>query len=154
MNYEYKLLDLTQQPTLSLRTIIPVEKLAEFFGKAYSSIMAYLQELEEEPNGMPFATYYNLDMSAFDVEAGFPVGKTLPAKGEIISAFIPAGKYITTIHSGPYDSMESGYAALTKWAQTNGYTPSGIAYEYYLNDPTESPDIIPLTEIRFPVNKK
>jgi effector-binding domain-containing protein len=154
MNYEIKLLDLSQQPTLSLRTISPVEKLPEFFGKAYSSIMAYLQELNEVPSGMPFATYYNLDMSALDIEAGFPVEKTLPAQGEILSTFIPAGKYITTVHTGPYDSMKPAYDALTKWAQANGYTPSGIAYEFYLNDPSENPDIVPLTEIRFPVNKK
>ena len=153
MNYEIKILDLPQQPTLTVRTISSVEKLPDFFGKAYGSIMAYLQEIKEAPSGMPFATYYNLDMSALEIEAGFPVAKSLPAKGEIISTFIPPGKYISTVHTGSYDSVEPAYDALTQWAKSNGYTPSGVAYEYYLNDPTENPDIEPLTEIRFPISK-
>ena len=49
--------------------------------------------------------------------------------------------------------MEPAYDALAKWAKDNGYQPEGIVYEYYLNDPNESPDIIAETEIRFPVKK-
>ena len=74
-------------------------------------------------------------------------------KGEIKSSTIPGGDYVATIHEGPYDSMEPAYEALTQWVQNNGYQPTGIAYEYYLNDPGESDDTIALTEIRFPVKK-
>ncbi|MDO9546597.1 MAG: GyrI-like domain-containing protein [Pelolinea sp.] len=101
---------------------------------------------------MKLGAYYNMDKSALDVEAGFPVSKNLSSKDKIISAFIPAGKYISTIHVGSYDSVGPAYDALTEWVKVNGYIPSGIAYEYYLNDPTENPDIAPQTEIRFPVS--
>lgn len=67
MEYVIKMLDLHDQPTLTMRAIYPVEKLPEFFGIAYSGVMAYLQELGETPVGMPFGIYYNLDMSALDV---------------------------------------------------------------------------------------
>ena len=46
MSYEIKLLELPDQPTLVMRSTMPV--------------------------GMPFGAYYNLDMNALDVEAGFP----------------------------------------------------------------------------------
>jgi effector-binding domain-containing protein len=113
--------------------------------------MAYLQELGEAPAGIPFGVYHNMDMSALDVEAGFPVARVLTGKGEISASIIPGGKYISTTHIGSYDSVQPAYDALTEWAKKNGYEPSGIAYEYYLNDPTANPDIIPETEIRFPV---
>jgi len=151
MVYEIKILELPDQPTLVMRTTTPVEKLPGFFGKAYGGIMAYLGELGEQPAGMPFGAYYNLDMTALDVEAGFPVSRQIEARGEVESGMIPGGRFISTIHEGAYDSVQPAYDALTGWAEENGEEPTGIAYEYYLNDPNESPDVVPLTEIRFPL---
>jgi len=151
MSYKIKLMELPEQPALTMRTTTAVQNLPEFFGKAYSGIMQYLGELGETPAGMPFGAYYNLDMQNLDVEAGFPVAKALPGEDEIKASQIPGGKFISTVHVGAYDSVEPAYDALTKWAKDNGYEPSGVAYEYYLNDPTKDPSIIPETEIRLPL---
>lgn len=148
MSYEIKLLDLPDQPTLGMRSIMPVGKLPEFFGKAYGGVMAYLGELGENPAGMPYAQYFNLDMNALDLEAGFPVAKAFEGRDEIKPGIIPAGKYVSTLHVGSYDSVKVAYDALLQWAKENGYEPSGISYEYYLNDPSSDPSIIPETEVR------
>jgi effector-binding domain-containing protein len=148
MSYEIRLLDLPDQPTLGMRAIMPVEKLPEFFGKAYGGVIAYLAELGDTPSGMPFAAYCNLDMNALDIEAGFPVAKILEGKGEIKAGIISAGKYVSTLHQGSYESVKIAYAALILWVKENGYEPSGISYEYYLNDPSSDPSIIPETEVR------
>ncbi len=148
MAYEIKLLELPDQPTLSMRATLAVGDLPQFFGKVYGSIMQYLGEKGEQPAGMPFATYYNLDMQNLDVEAGFPVAKALPGKGEIQASMIPGGKFISTLHVGAYDKCQPAYDALTEWAKQNGYEPSGVAYEYYLNDPNQNPPVEPETEIR------
>jgi len=151
MIHTITLLDFTEQPILTLREIHAVGDLPAFFGKAYSSIMEYLGEIGQYPSGMPFATYYNLDMQNMDVEAGFPVSTQLPGRGEIKASHIPAGKYVRTIYEGPYDSMEPVYKALSDWAKQNGHELPGITYEYYLNDPSEKPGIVPMTEIRLAV---
>ena len=151
MDYKIKVLELEDQPTLTMRAINPVEKLQEFFGRAFGGVMAYLQELGETPIGMPFGAYYNLDMTALDVEAGFPVAKVIPGKGEINASTISGGTFISTIHIGSYDSMEPAYDSMKKWAKDNDYEIGGIVYEYYLKDPNESPETIAETEIRFPV---
>jgi effector-binding domain-containing protein len=152
MEYEFKLLDLPAQPVLVIRSVLPVEKLPEFFDMAFGGIIAYLNELGQAPAGMPFGAYYNLDMSALDVEAGFQVAHKLPDKGDIKCLEIPAGKFVSTIHHGAYDTVEPAYNALTEWAKVNHYDPSGVAYEYYLNDPSANPSIVAETEIRFPVS--
>lgn len=149
MSYEIKLLELPDQPMLAIRSILPVGKLPEFFGKAYGGVMTYLEELGEYPAGMPFASYFNLDMNAMDVEAGFPVAKELEGKGEIKPGMIPGGKYLSTIHVGAYDTVKLAYDALVQWAKDNGYEASGVVYEYYLNDPSSDPSIKPETEVRF-----
>lgn len=149
MSYEIKLLDLPDQPTLGMRSILPVGKLPEFFGKAYGDIMAYLGELGDYPAGMPYAAYFNLDKNALDIEAGFPVAKSFEGREGIKPGIIPAGKYVSTLHVGSYDSVKAAYDALVQWAKDNGFEPSGIVYEYYLNDPSSDPSIIPETEVRF-----
>ena len=153
MEYEIKLLDLPAQPVLVMRAVLPVEKLPEFFGKAFGGVMAYLAEIGEAPTGMPFGAYYNLDMSALEVEAGFPVAHKLPDKGEVICKEIPAGKFISTVHRGAYDTMVPAYEAMTEWAKAKHLEPSGVAYEYYLNDPNADPSIVAETEVRFPVKE-
>jgi effector-binding domain-containing protein len=151
MTYEIKLLELPDQPTLGLRETHAVAELPQFFGKAYGAIMQYLGKIGEVPTGMPFAAYYNLDMQHLDVEAGFPVGRALEGQGEVKSSKIPGGKFVSTIHVGPYDGVEPAYNALNEWIKQHGYEPTGVAYEYYLNDPSEKPGVIPETEIRLPL---
>ncbi len=153
MKYECKIIEQSEQPVLTIRTITAVENLPAFFGEAYGKIVRYLAEMGEAPAGMPYGAYYNMDMKALDVEAGFPVAKTLPEKNDIKSGSIAAGKFGVTVHIGSYDSVEPAYDALTAYIQQQGYEPSGIAYEYYLNDPNEDPKVEPQTEIRFPLKK-
>lgn len=134
-----------------MRTVTAVENLPAFFGKAYDTIIAQLNSLKEQSAGMPFGAYYNMDMSALDREAGFPVSKVLPASGEIKCSTISGRKYVSTAHRGAYDSVSPAYEALNAWAKENNYEPTGIAYEYYLNDPNEDPSIVAETEIRLPL---
>ena len=151
MIYEIKLLELPDQPILVMRDIVAVENLPEFFGKAFGSVMQYLGELRESPGGMPFGAYYNLDMKALNIAAGFPVEKSIEGKGEILAEIIPSGKFLSTIHKGAYDLVEPAYKALSDYTKEHGLEPTRVVYEYYLNDPGEGPEIIPLTEIRFPL---
>ena len=151
MDYEIKLLELPDQHVLSMRTTTAMEDLPKFLGKAYNDVMQYMTELGQGPSGMPFAAYYNLDMKALEIEAGFPVATALPAKGEILSNVIPAAKFATTIHRGSYDTMVPAYEALNDWIKANNYEATGVAYEYYLNDPSSDPSIVAETEVRFPL---
>jgi effector-binding domain-containing protein len=151
MKYDCRIVEVKDQPVLTIRTVTAVENLPAFFGEAYGALMQYLGELGEQPTGMPYAAYYNMDMKALDVEAGFPVARMLPGKEKIQSGKIDGGKYGITLHVGSYDSVGPAYEALADFVKQKGYEPTGIAYEYYLNDPSEDPNVKPETEIRFPL---
>ncbi len=151
MNYDCRIVEVKDQPVLIMRTVTAVEDLPAFLGKAYDAIGQYLNEIGEQPAGMPFAAYHNMDMKALEVEAGFPVSRMLPGKGKIESGKINGGKFGITLHVGEYDSVSPAYDALTAFVKQKGYTPSGAVYEYYLNDPNENPSVKPETEIRFPL---
>ncbi len=151
MTHTCTLIELPAQPALSVRARVDVEKLPELFDKAYSGVVKYLGELGEMPAGAPFAAYYNMDMHDLDVEVGFPVAKVLPGKGEIQSVEIPGGKFVACLHVGAYHTLGAAYDALQEFVNEKGYTVTGVAYEFYLNSPTTTPEDELQTQVLFPL---
>jgi len=149
MTYNCELVDQTAQPTLSIRTTTSIKELPQELGKAYGAIGQYMGELGEQPAGAPYAAYFTFSMESMDIEIGFPVANSLPGKGEIQSGEIPAGKVAQTIYTGPYNKIEPAYNALTAFVEQQGYEATGVAYEFYLNDPGEVAPEELLTQIVF-----
>jgi effector-binding domain-containing protein len=123
-------------------------------GSAYGAVMQYLAEMREQPSGPPFAMYYNMEMENLDVEAGFPVAKAFPGRGEVKASELPAGPVATCLHLGPYQQLTAAYSALTQWVVEHGYEPTGVTYEVYLNDPQTTPPEALQTQIVFVLRQK
>lgn len=149
MQYQFVLEEKESQPTISIRTRSGVEDLPQVLGQAYESIMNYLLEIRVQPSGAPYAGYFNMDMQDLDIEVGFPVVQAITGKDEFIPSEIPAGKQVSCLYTGPYNQVESAYNAIIEWIDNNGYIPTGCCYEFYLNDPTETPENELLTKIVF-----
>lgn len=149
MNFACELVEKQAQPVLSIRTRSAVGNLPQVLGSGYGSIMKYLSEVGENPAGAPFIAYYNMDMEDLDIEIGYPVSKVLPGKDEVKPGEVPAGKYAECIYTGPYSKCEPAYNALMKWIEENGYKATGICYEFYLNDPADTPENELKTQISF-----
>ncbi len=47
--------------------------------------------------------------------------------------------------------MPPAYEELTRWTQENGFEPTGVVYEYYLNGPDDTPPQGLQTQIVFMV---
>lgn len=151
MDYQCEIVEQQAQQVLSVRTRTSVGQLPQEIGKVFGSIYQYLGEIGESPADVPFVAYYNMDMQDLDVEIGFPVEKKLEGKGEIQSSEIPEGKQASCLYVGPYNQMEPAYHALLDWMAENGYKPTGVAYEFYLNDPSQTPESELKTRIAFPL---
>ncbi len=139
MSHNCELKQQPAQPALTVRTRAAVQDLPQLFGKTYGEIMQYLGELGEQPAGMPFAAYYNMDMQNLDVEIGFPVARKLMGKGDIRAGEFPGGKVASVMHVGPYDQCSAAYDALAQWIKDHGYEATGVAYEVYLSEPDVPP---------------
>lgn len=153
MSYQIELLNKPAQPALMVRTHTAVQDLPMLLGKTYGAIMQYLAELGEQPAGMPFVGYYNMDMQNLDVEIGFPVARPLTGRGEIQCREFPGGELVTTMHIGPYEELTHAYDEMNKWIEAQGYQVSGAVYELYYSEPGTPPDQI-RTQIIFPVKPK
>ena len=137
--------------TAVVRTSTPVEKLSEVMGSCFGEIMGVLGTAGVAPAGPPFAMYHNMDMSKLDVEIGFPVASRIEASGRVKPGKIPGGKAAVTLHRGPYDKIEDAYNRLSAFVRDQGLDVEGFTYEFYLNDPDETPPEELKTEIYFPV---
>lgn len=149
--YQCKVEERPIQYGLVMRRTTSVENLPQTLGETYGAIAQYLAELGEEPAGAPFIAYYNMDMQNLDVAIGFPVTRQLAGKKPIDTHEMPTGKVATCVHTGPYNQVGLAYEALSTWMAKDGYEATGIAYEYYLNDPQETPPEQLMTQILFPL---
>ena len=78
MTLNIELVEQETQTVMYIRTRTSFADMPKLIGESYCKIAAYLGELGEQPAGMPYAAYYNLDMQDMDLEMGFPVAKQLP----------------------------------------------------------------------------
>ncbi len=151
MSYECELSERPAQPVLSIRTHVAVQDLPQVLGQSYGAIAQYLGRLGQQPAGAPFVAYFNLDMQNLDLEIGFPVTGQIAGQGEIQASEIPGGKLLTCLHIGPYDKLTAAYAAMQHWLEANALEATGVAYEFYLNDPTSTAPEALQTQIIFPL---
>lgn len=65
---------------------------------------------------------------------------------------LPSAKVLSIFHKGPYEDIGEAYAYIMKYADENGYIPSGLARECYIDGiwNKESPADW-LTEIQLPI---
>lgn len=151
MLYQCQLIDRSAQPVASVRTHAPMENISQVLGQAYGAVAQYLGQIGQHPIGEPFTAYYNKDMTNLDLEIGFPVAKAIPGKDSVQPGEIPGGKVVTCMHIGPYDKIAAAYEAMDKWMKDNHVEPSGVCYEFYLNDPQQTPPEALETRIMFPL---
>jgi effector-binding domain-containing protein len=66
---------------------------------------------------------------------------------------IPGGKQATCLYIGPYNAIEPAYNGLMEYIGQSGHEATGVAYEFYLNDPSETPEGELQTQIVFPLKE-
>ncbi len=139
------------RPVLVMQTHVSVQQLPQFLGRAFAAVIGHLGMLGEAPAGAPFVAYHNMDMQNLEIDAGFPVAHEVAGAGEIKPGFIPGGDAATCLHVGPYDQVGAAYEALTRFIAANGRKAKGVAYEFYLNDPTTVEPSKLETKVLFPL---
>jgi effector-binding domain-containing protein len=90
-------------------------------------------------------------MENLQIEAGIPIGYEVPNKGDIRFSEIMGVEAATCLHTGPYTQLERAYNALTEWITAQGYETTGVAYEFYLNEPDQVPPEELMTRIVLPL---
>jgi effector-binding domain-containing protein len=127
-----------------------------FVDSSFPELFGWLGSHGLEPTA-PFIRYLEVarDGQPLRFELGVPTRAAPNADGRVHAGTLPAGRYATYLHVGPYTHAEvadlsAAREELTAWAAREGLTlaaaatPRGTAYEanveYYLTDASREPD--------------
>jgi AraC family transcriptional regulator len=73
-----------------------------------------------------------------DACIGVPPGTTVEAPAELRE--VAAGRYVTAVHVGPFDTLSESYGAMAAWGVEQGVTfREHPTIEMYLTDPETTP---------------
>ena len=139
------------QPYAGIGVRVSMDGLSGAVDEAFPELFGWLAAQDIPVAGPPFIRYLVIDMAAeLQIELAVPVSAEINGSGRIQPGVLPAGRYVTLRHTGPYDGLAASNAALQQQAQQEGITfdtwdtPEGTAWraraEHYLTNPAAEPD--------------
>jgi effector-binding domain-containing protein len=134
------IVELEPQPTAVVGELVPLDKLTDFFGRAFSEVMAATGRQGVAVTGPPFALYHGVPTDTVHVEAGFPTSSEVEADGDVRPGVLPGGRVVEALHVGSYDTLSQTYDAVVRWAVERGLKPGSDMWEQYLTDPSDDSD--------------
>lgn len=141
------------QPTIYIRERVSLESMTEAFDRNYGKLVAYLTENGSMLAGPPYAAYMNSDINDMDTEFGFPVATAIKGEGEIKAGnILPFETALTATHKGSYETLNMTYEALYKHLADKNFTLIGPHYDFYINDPCDTPEEELLTKVVLPIS--
>lgn len=157
MKPDIKIVEVEEQPTLSVRENADMSSIAEKMGRIFMEIFAFMQKQGIVPAGPPFSHYRDVFSEAtskgvFDMECGFPVSGPAEGEGHIKAGKLPGGKAVKAVHIGPYQTLSETYEAVMAWAKEKEIRLGDDMWEIYLTDPDREKDSAKwMTEIFWPI---
>ncbi|MFC1760619.1 GyrI-like domain-containing protein [Planctomycetota bacterium] len=142
------------QFALCISETVPTMKLGKVMGPAYMEIMEHLksQGIECSDQDIPFARYRNLDWDTlnkkgplafikmmlvhkWEIDIGIPCPESTSGAGRIQAMTLESGKFVRTIHRGPYMKVGDTYKRIRAFATERNLVFKNYSMEFYLNDP-------------------
>jgi len=149
MSYAIERKDLAPQPVLVVRRRVKRSDIAATIGAVLPNIFQYAQQRGIALSGHPFTRYVEIGHGLLTIEPGMrvtgagpapSVAAPVPADSVVVEDTLPGGSAATTVHAGPYETLQDAYAALETWIEAQGLTRAGAPWESYITDPGEYPD--------------
>jgi effector-binding domain-containing protein len=117
-----------------------------FVDRAFPELFGWLREHGVKPAGPPFIRYGEVDSEGEPLELAVGVPVSGDTKGDELVRHdsLPAGRYLTYLHVGPYRSetqpdLAAARQRLLSWAEDRGLAIRGCL-EHYRIGPVEEPD--------------
>lgn len=146
--------ELPSQVAATLAHLGPYDRIGETFGRL--GALAGAADLFPSSRGM-IAIYHDDPETTPPAELRSEAGLLVPVASAIPPSLtrreVPAGRYATTLHRGPYATLGDTWARLMgEWLPASPHRMRDtVAFELYLNTPGTVPDDELLTELYIPL---
>lgn len=149
---EIEIVEMAEIPTIEVNVKVTMPGIPRAIGSTYHRLAGYLEKKAEKMGGEPYVRYLDIDWDKmmhenrllgflkmftrkWNMLVGFPMQHAVKGEGAIRPGAIPGGRYLVTLHTGPYQNMGETYNKLYAYAQANGLRLRGECIEKYLNGP-------------------
>ena len=134
---DIEIIELAEQPAMVVRRKVEVEQLGATLGDILPRVFGYVIEAGQQPAGMPFMRYFDMDGAIVSLAAGLPVPAALEPDGDIEPHLLPGGRALTAVHHGDYTAVGAVWAKVWERARGLGVTQRFGGWDVYANDPAE-----------------
>jgi effector-binding domain-containing protein len=148
-----------EQPYVSITMSVTMAEIGAKLPPLTGEVFGWLGARGTAPDGAPFFKYNVIDMAGeLEIEVGVPVAEAVPGDDRVRAGVLPAGRYATVTHVGPYEELLGATSRLLSWGKEQGLKWDasddqrhwGARLECYETDPGEEPDPANwVTELRF-----
>lgn len=128
-----------RQPTLSIRAEVAWSDAPAFFDRAYGALLRHLGSHGGVLDGPPLSCSHRRTADGMDVEAALPLLRAVDGAGEIVAGEIPPVEVATTFHVGSYAGLSESYRTLADFVAREGRRATGVAFDFYVDDPGRVP---------------
>lgn len=130
---------LRRQPILYLRGEVAWAEAPAFFDRAFPALFRHLEATGGALDGPPLSCTRVRTADGMEVEVGVPLRDPVEGDGEVLAGEIPPVEVATTFHVGSYAGLSESYGALAEFVEGAGRRATGVAYEFYVDEPGQVP---------------
>jgi effector-binding domain-containing protein len=116
------------QPYLAVARVV-TDSVPRAVEAAFAELVRWMREQGVVPTGPPFIRVPEVDLHGqpLSLEAGLPVAPGVVAADGVVAAELPAGRYATLVHVGPYcrrrgPGIDDARLTLVLWTARHGLT--------------------------------
>lgn len=168
--HEISTVELESRPALLIKKAAKTMQMGKVMGTAFGRVLSRIesQGAARRSEDMPFCIYRDLDWDALSdkgiiatfkmmffkewhLELGITTPSSLEGIDDIETADLPAGRFVRTIHQGPYTKVGDTYKRIRQYAQETGLDFENYSIERYINDPGDHPPEDLETEVLVPI---
>lgn len=154
MSFAVEMKTIPETKVMFIEASMPHEKLSEM-GVYFDRLFSYIAGAGGQITGS-FVRYLNGSIEKMDMEICISVQELIAQEGEIKAKIIPKtqGRMAVGQHKGSYAGIPQFYQDFTKWFAEQGlkYADAPM-WEFYLNNPAETPEDELLTEVIFAIGE-
>jgi effector-binding domain-containing protein len=134
------------QPYVGLRATTTMAGLSTVLDAQWPRVFGWLDEQGIAVTDPPVLRYLSVDMEhQLVIDLGVPMTQPVTPGGGLHVDELPAGRWVTLRHVGPYDGLVAANARVQEWAEQQGlrFATDGTTWrgrvEHYVSDPQEVP---------------
>jgi effector-binding domain-containing protein len=146
----FRIITTPEQKVLTARRKVKLAELQKNIRPMLDEVGAQLVRNNLPIKDPPIAIYDSVKDGFVDIEIGYGVDGEVEDLGKLKLKVLPMGRAAMALNLAPFHTLPAVHERMHDWMVAKGYTPSPVMWEFYLNDPVDTPEESLRTQIFWP----